>query len=351
MPLADARGSVRSHDRKGVVFAECEAKQNMNNLNRREFVSLLSVAALGKAFAAGDSTDKPLRGIFPIAQTPFTDSDRLDLDALAAEVKFIDRAGCHGMAWPQMASEYSTLTEAERLAGAEAIVATGKRLRPAIIIGVQGPDLQAALRYARHAAKLGADGLISLPPVGHTDADSVLEYYKAVGKATSLPLFMQTTGDMSIELVLRASREIPTLGYVKDEAGRSPLARIGQLNEKSEGRLHVFTGNHGSTLIDEMRRGSAGCMPAASVADLYAQVWDFWQKGRHKEAMDLFGKTVLFIPEMQAYGISGLKYILHLRGVFPNYAVRTKDAAAPLDASGKAALGEMLEFVKPWLRA
>lgn len=330
-------------ERKGI-------KQNMDNLNRREFVSLLSVAALGRAFAAGDGTDKPLRGIFPIAQTPFTDSDRLDLDVLAAEVKFIDRAGAQGCAWPQMASEYSTLTETERLAGAEAIVATGKRLRPAIIIGVQGPDLQTALRYARHAAKLGADGLISLPPAGHGDPDSVIEYYKAVGKATSLPLFMQTTGNMSVELVLRAAREIPTLGYVKDEAGRSPLARIGPLKDQSAGRLQVFTGNHGSTLIDEMRRGSAGSMPAACIADLYAQVWDSWQKGRRKEAMDLFGKTLLFIPEMQAYGVPGLKYILYLRGVFPGYAVRTKEAAAPLDASGKAALGEMLEFVKPWLR-
>ena len=270
---------------------------------------------------------------------------------LAAEVKFIDRSGCRGCAWPQVASEYSTLTEAERMAGAEAIIATGKRLRPAILIGVQGPDLQTALRYARHAEELGADALISLPPAGHADADSVLEYYKAIGKATSLPLFMQTSGDMSVELVLRAAREIPTLGYIKDEAGRSPLARIGQLNEQSGGRLHVFTGNHGSTLIDEMRRGSAGCMPAASVADLYAQVWDSWQKGRHKEAMDLFGKTVLFIPEMQAYGIPGLKYILHLRGVFPNYAVRTKESGVPLDASAKAALAEMLEYVKPWLRA
>lgn len=323
----------------------------MENLNRREFVSLLSVAALGKVFAAGDSTDKPFRGIFPIAQTPFTDSDRVDLDALAAEVKFTDRAGAHGFVWPQMASEYSTLTEPERLAGAEAIVATGKRLRPAILIGVQGPDLAAALRYARHAAKLGADGLISLPPAGHSDPDSVLEYYKAIGKATSLPLFMQSTGDMSIELLLRAVREIPTLDYVKDEAGRSPLARIGQLKEQSGGRLQVFTGNHGSTLIDEMRRGSAGSMPAACFTDLYAQVWDSWQAGRHKEAMDLFGKTVLFIPEMQAYGVPALKYILHLRGVFPGYAVRTKEAAAPLDASGKAALSEMLEFVKPWLRA
>ena len=39
---------------------------------------------------------KLLRGIFPIAQTPFTAADKLDLDALARQLEFIDRGGVHG---------------------------------------------------------------------------------------------------------------------------------------------------------------------------------------------------------------------------------------------------------------
>jgi 4-hydroxy-tetrahydrodipicolinate synthase len=236
------------------------------------------------------------------------------------------------------------------LAGAEAIVAAGKHLRPATVIGVQSADLPSALKYARHARKIGADGIISLPPIEKNSA-SVLEYYREIGKATDLPLFVQSTGDMSVELIVRMCRAIPTLSYVKDEAGRSPLARIGQLKDQSGDRLKVFTGNHGSTLIDEMQRGSSGSMPAAAFADLYVPVWELWQKGRHNEAMDLFGKVLLFIPEVQAYGIQSLKYLLYLRGVFPAYGVRAKDAAVPLDESGKRVLGEMLQFVKPWLKA
>ena len=53
---------------------------------------------------------------------------------------------------------------------------------------------------------------------------------------------------------------------------------------------------------------------------------------------------------MQAYGIQSLKYLLYLRGIFPAYRVRAKDAAVPLDESGKRALSEMLKFVKPWLK-
>ena len=108
---------------------------------------------------------KPLRGIFPVAQTPFTESNKLDLDSLIEEVRFIDRGGVHGFVWPQMASEWMTLSEAERLEGNEAIASTGKKLRPAIVIGVQAPNVATAVKYAKHAEKVGADAIISLPPV------------------------------------------------------------------------------------------------------------------------------------------------------------------------------------------
>ena len=83
---------------------------------RREFLQLLSVGALGlaglggKMLAAAGPGPKPLRGIFPIAETPFTESNKLDLDSLVEEVKFIDRGKVHGFVWPQMASEWMTLT-------------------------------------------------------------------------------------------------------------------------------------------------------------------------------------------------------------------------------------------------
>src|SRR6185295_19395821 len=150
-------------------------------LPRRRFLEVLAAGAAG-CTAFGASGSKPLRGIFPIAQSPFTDADRLDLDCLAEQVRFLDRGRVHGCVWPQIASEWATLTESERLAGAEAIIATGKSLHPAIVIGVQAPDVATAVKYAKHAAKAGADALISLPPVG-AGAQAVLDYYKEVGSA------------------------------------------------------------------------------------------------------------------------------------------------------------------------
>ncbi len=308
-------------------------------VSRRHFLALCGSLATGE-------TAKPLRGIFPIAQSPFTESGALDLEALAAEIRFLDRCGAHGAVWPQLASEWDTLNNRERLEGAEAIAATGKKLKLAVVLGVQSPDPSAAVLYAQQAERLGADAIISLPPKSE-DPKAVLEYYKLVGSAAALPLFAQAVGKITPELLLEMYRAIPTLRYVKDEAGQ-PLDRIGPLLAGSEGRLKVFSGSHGRTLIEEMRRGFSGSMPAAAFADLYAQTWDLWQAGQHREAMEVHGRTLLVLTDMGLYGLEGLKYPLVLRGVFKTW--KTRQDSGKLTEAGMKSLREAVEFARPHLR-
>ena len=305
-------------------------------------------------FAAANRGLKPLGGIFPIAQTPFTEDNKLDLDSLINELHFIDRGGVHGFVWPQLASEWQMLTDSERMNGAEAIASTGRNLRPAIVIGVQAANVETAVKYAKHAEKAGADAIISLPPAGKKDPQTIREYYKTVGSATALPLFIQAVGGLDVETILEMYREIPTLRYVKDEAGQ-PLMRLSALRKGSNDQLKVFTGSHGKTLIDEMMRGFSGSMPAASFADIYASAWDLWHQGKRREAVEMYGNAAILINEVLTYS-EGTKYILYLRGVFKTYNLRTRPGGAlgngtPLDETGKQVLRELLDLMKPYLRA
>jgi hypothetical protein len=91
--------------------------------DRRAFLKTAGALALGlgaaallpseEAEAAGklNPGSKPWRGLFPIGQTPFTPDNKLDLDCLAAEVKFCNRGGIPGFIWPQGSSGWTTLTE------------------------------------------------------------------------------------------------------------------------------------------------------------------------------------------------------------------------------------------------
>ena len=320
-------------------------------LSRRALFASVAGIALPSAF--GDIGDE-FRGIYPIVATPYRDDGSVDLATLAEEVKFLHRAGVHGIVWPQLASEYALLTYEERISGADAIVKASQGLRPKVVIGVQAADTETAVRYAEHARSIGPDAIIALPPreAGQTEFDlaAVAKYYAAVAEAGSLPMCMQAIGNMSVNFVARMVREIPDLRFVKDEAGHT-LSRITEFGNLPSGdRPVAFTGGHGRTLIEEMSRGSAGTMPAASWVDLYVRVWDLWHAGHRNEAIDMFSKALLLITRASAHGWPALAYVLHLRGVFPNWKVRNPNAR-PLDEHARSNLETTLEFVRPYLTA
>jgi dihydrodipicolinate synthase/N-acetylneuraminate lyase len=326
--------------------------------NRRAFLQssgafavLLAISRTVEATPTAGS--KQLSGLFPIGETPFTADNKLDLDCLAAEVKFCNRGGVRGFVWPQIASGWSTLSEQERLDGAEALLAAGKGGRTAVVIGVQaiGGDMATSLRYAKHAAEHGADAIISLPPEKASD-QAMLEYYKTIGAATPLPLIVQSQGDMSVDLIVEMFGQIPTMKCVKDEAG-NPLARISQIQQATGNKLAVFAGNGVRTMIDELRLGFSGYCPTTGLSDVYQATFDLWHAGKHKEAFDMFGRILAF-DSIQ--GVS--QYILVARGVFKE---TTSHRPTPgmggrhegkLDETQKQIIRESLsEYLKPYLRA
>jgi 4-hydroxy-tetrahydrodipicolinate synthase len=324
--------------------------------SRRDFLAAAVAMASGTLLRGADSPSaRKLEGIFPIMQTPFTGSGALDLETLTREVQFLHRAGVQGMTWPQMASEWPTLTFDERLAGAETIVRAAKsiepRTRPAVVIGVQAPDTDTAVKYARHAEKLSPDAIIAIPLDGGKDDAKQMEYYSAIGAACRIPLIVQTVGPMSVDLVLRMAKQIPTLRYAKDEAGAT-LPRLTEYQKHGQILNGVFTGKHGPNFPDDLARGAVGNMPAAGFADLYVASWQAWKAGKKDEAMDVFSKTLLLIMDAQAYGVQGQKYILQLRGVFPNDKCRGAAAATTVfDEDAKQAIRTTVGYAKKWFKA
>jgi dihydrodipicolinate synthase/N-acetylneuraminate lyase len=289
--------------------------------HRRDFLLGLGGSAAALALsrvvsAAGTSAPKPLAGVFPIAFSPFTPDNKLDLDGLASQVKFCNRGGVHGLIWPQLASAWSTLSDTERLDGAEAILAAGKAGRTALVIGVQASDMAATSRYAKHAAKLGADAIISLPPTGvnHepvTDENALLDFYTQVGRVTELPLFAQCTGSMSVDLLAAMFAAIPNFRHVKDEAG-DPLSRIAEIRRRTSDQLKVFSGFGVQTMITEMQLGFSGHCPYTNLADVYAGAYDLWHKGQKRDAFDMFGRIQALSSMMPVNTID----IMIARGVF-----------------------------------
>jgi 1-pyrroline-4-hydroxy-2-carboxylate deaminase len=349
-------------------------QDSQDQVGRREFLKTAGFLGLGLGAAAllpseaAEAADqmnpdsKPWRGLFPIGQTPFTADDKLDLDCLAAEVKFCNRGRVPGFIWPQYASGWTTLTEKERMDGAEAIVAAGKGGKTSLVIGVQalGGDIDAAVRYAKHAAQLGADGLISLPPGAGVEElkptkkvsdQDVLNYFKTVGAATDLPLMVQSNDDMSVELIVALYQQVPTLKGLKDEAG-DPLTRLPEFKRRTDNKLVVFNADD-KTVLDGLRRGFDGYVPQTGLADICQAVFELWGEGKHKEAFDMFGRIEVFQTIRGA-----MQYLLTARGVFKE-TTTVRDARRIFGAEGvmpdetqkKVIREELAQFLGPHLRA
>src|SRR6516164_11356447 len=130
-----------------------------NRVRRREFLrragglalvqSLVGWGKLTAALARAAAERRVFRGVFAILLTPFTLSDEMDTEDLAREADFCVRAGGHGLVWPQLGAEFYLLSEDERMRGAEVILGATSGRRP-VVIGVQAPFKDVAIKLARH---------------------------------------------------------------------------------------------------------------------------------------------------------------------------------------------------------
>jgi len=319
--------------------------------SRRELLAGLSMAALGPRLPA-ITQDKPMRGVFIIMATPYTESDAVDYEDLAREVDFLDRCGVQGMVWPQLASEYSKLTREERLRGMEAIAKAAKGKKPALVLGVQGPSKAAALAYLEKAESVGPDAIIAIPPTEAKSLDDFREYYRALAGATRRPLFIQTTGGAkgivpTTELLVELANEFPNCGYVKEE--QAPvIERMQALGRHRPAIRSIFSGAAGKGMLYEMRMGFDGTMPGAPYADIYAQIWSLYQSGKRDAARELFGRLLVLINmESQAPGMR--PYIMKKRGVFKTTMSRQNQARLAPEAV--AEIDFNFEGLRPYLKA
>jgi 4-hydroxy-tetrahydrodipicolinate synthase len=255
------------------------------------------------------------------------------------------------MVWPQLGSEVWNLTRDERMRGMEVLGKAAKGKKPALVLGVQGPDTATALDYTRHAEALGPDALIAIPAREAKSVEEVRQYYRAIAQAATRPLIVQTTGGprgMNIDapFVVQLAREFPHCGYVKEEA-QPVLERVRALVRQRPLIQRVYGGSDANALISEMRAGSDGNMPNAAYADIYAQIWDLFQAGREQESRDLYAKTLLLTNLRQHIPATPL-YIMKKRGVFRTIVSRQREMN--LTPEEIREIDFHFEALKPYLR-
>ena len=293
------------------------------------------------------------RGIFVIVVTPFTKNHQLDEASLRRLIRFCIEASAHGLVGPANASEFATLSDDERKRWLEIVVSeTGGQI-PVIATTTSGHAIP-AVALSQYAQKIGADGLMAMPPhVLHPDAEGCYAYYQALSAGVDIPIFIQNFmgpvgTPMSSALVARMCRELPHVDYIKEETFPEPRQISATIAAAGDACKGVFGGQGGVYLIDEYNRGAVGNMPACQATDAHVAIWDKLEAGDQTGARRLFNQLLPLINYERLHGVAVYKEVLYRRGIFSSTASRAPGKV--LDDADKAELDAILADVESLFR-
>lgn len=234
------------------------------------------------------------RGIYPMLYAFFTSQGKLDREATRKQVQAYVRNGAHGMAVLGLGTEVNKLTDAERRQLVE-WVADDLDGRLPLVVTVNAPSVDAQVEFARYAGSVGASWVILQPPPERNVGDDFLiRFFGAVADRVELPVAVQNAPEylgvgLTSDGVNTLARNHANFRILK---GEGPVISIRRFIEQTEGRVAVLNGRGGLELIDNLRAGCVGMIPATDTFDRQARIFDLVAAGREQEAEAIYRETL-----------------------------------------------------------
>lgn len=287
-----------------------------------------------------------LRGIIPILPSPFTADGSIDKDGMKNVTRFVLDSGAHGVAFPALASEFYSLTDAERLALTEVVLHEVGGAVPVVGTATSASSYS-SVELARRLETLGVDALMVMPPfVVRDSGPEVLQQFKVLSDAVDLPLIVQNApaplgSAFPIDFVRRIIMEAPKVQYVKEECtpGGQRITKL--LQDAPPALKGVFGGAGGRALIDELNRGAIGAMPACELTRLHVKIFELHQVGDIDAARALYNKTLPILTMQAVFRMNLTKEMLVRNGIISSTHVRA--GSIPMDEADLHELTVMME--------
>lgn len=272
-----------------------------------------------------------LAGIFQILHTPFTDDGEIDWGSYEAQITYCIAAGVHGLVTPVLASEFFTLSDAERF---KVVEFASNRIngRVPLVVGVQALTLQIAREFAQHAVDNQADAIMAMPPYLRKAPKHDVEVYYHELASFGVPVIIQNAPapvgtPLSPADLANLLKTEANICYIKEETPPI-LQRINNIIDLSGDDCGgIFGGANGLYLVDELQRGACGNMPAGGVVDVQVKIYNLYQEGKIAEAEAINFQLLPLLTYAAMYGVAFHKYVLWQRGVLQSPFARDPQKA------------------------
>lgn len=232
------------------------------------------------------------RGVIPAITTPFTADGAVDHAFLAKHANQLIDAGCTGIVPLGSLGEGATLAFDEKLAIVRTLVeALGDRAP--VIPGIAALSTAEAVRLAQESERLGARGLMALPPyVYSTDWREMGAHMRAILAATGLPVLLYNNPvayktDFIPEQIAELAAEFPLLQAVKESS--CDIRRFAAIRALLGDRLELLVGMD-DAIVEGVAMGAVGWI--AGVVNAFphesVRLYELAREGGADSAMDLY---------------------------------------------------------------
>ncbi len=266
-----------------------------------------------------------IKGVIPIAPTPFLPDGRVDEASLDRMTDFFVGAGSTGITILGQLGEAQKLDQAEAAAIADRVI---RRAGIPIIVGVTAPGFAAMRALARQSMAAGAAGVMIAPPNTLRTDDQIVTYYRQAAEAigADVPFVLQDypltfSVVMTPGVIRRIVMENPNCVMLKHEdwPGLEKVSVLrGYERDGSMRAISILVGNGGLFLDFEMERGVDGANTGYAFPEMLVDVVRLSAAGQRDQAHDLFDAHLPYLRYEQQQGPLGLavrKYVLMRRGV------------------------------------
>ncbi|MEA5138292.1 dihydrodipicolinate synthase family protein [Arcicella rigui] len=231
------------------------------------------------------------QGVFPAVTTKFGEDDQLDFELFDKNLQFQLESGVHGIILGGTLGEASVLSLEEKGALVKFTVEKVAGKVPVILNIAEGATRD-AIQLAKLAEEWGAAGLMMLPPMRYkSDERETVEYFKAVAKATTLPIMIynnpvdykiEVTLDMFAELV-----ECENIQAVKEST--RDLTNVTRMRNRFGDRFKIMCGVD-TIAMEQLVMGADGWVAGLVCAFPRETVviYELVKAGRYEEALKIY---------------------------------------------------------------
>jgi dihydrodipicolinate synthase/N-acetylneuraminate lyase len=233
----------------------------------------------------------PMRGVFAVPTTPYSDDGDQNLDALGSRVEEVLASGVTGLLGLGATGEALALSAAEREAQIKTIVSAVDG-RAHVVIGCMAYTPAEMSAQISDAAGWGADAVMVTPPFyGGLEPDAVIAALHPVLTASELPVMVynnpHSTGTDLLPDHLAALQHTGRLWSVKETSGEA--TRIRELRDRLGEDTEILVGADGIAL-EGFAQGASGWVAASAwlLPDHCQRLWELADSGDWAGAVDLW---------------------------------------------------------------